>query len=168
MQTKKLSWQNEDKNIFCCFFKCSLNFRGHALEPELNKVRISNFVKFWLQSMNFKIERAFDKTTKFSIKIRVKMRLIRQLKMTINQCKISCRRKNIFIFCKNVFLYTIINRYMVLQIIISKFSCILKMMSRNTFPEPQPDSASYTKQCSGWPDGKVWPSIRFFLSHYNF
>ena len=32
---------------------------------------------------------------------------------------------------------------MVLEIIISKFSCILKMMSKNTFPEPQPDSASY-------------------------
>ena len=33
---------------------------------------------------------------------------------------------------------------MVLEIIIIKFSCILKIMSRNTFPEPQPDSASYT------------------------
>ena len=32
---------------------------------------------------------------------------------------------------------------MVLEIIIIKFSCILKIMSRNTFPEPQPDSASY-------------------------
>ena len=32
---------------------------------------------------------------------------------------------------------------MVLEIIIIKFSCILQMMSRNTFPEPQPDSASY-------------------------
>ena len=32
---------------------------------------------------------------------------------------------------------------MVLEIIIIKFSCILKIMSRNTFPKPQPDSASY-------------------------
>ena len=32
---------------------------------------------------------------------------------------------------------------MVLEIIIIKFSCIWKMMSRNTFPEPQPDSDSY-------------------------
>ena len=31
---------------------------------------------------------------------------------------------------------------MVLQIIIIKFSYILKTMSRNTFPDPQPDSAS--------------------------
>ena len=30
---------------------------------------------------------------------------------------------------------------MVLEIIIIKFSCNLKMMSRNTFPELQPDSA---------------------------
>ena len=33
---------------------------------------------------------------------------------------------------------------MVLKIIISKFSCISKIISRNTFPEPQPDSASNT------------------------
>ena len=45
-------------------------------------------------------------------------------------------------FCKNVLLYTINNISMVLEIIIIEFSCILIMMSRNTFPEPQPDSAS--------------------------
>ena len=45
--------------------------------------------------------------------------------------------------CKNVLLYTIINIFKVLEIIIDKFSCMLNMMSRNTFPEPQPDSASY-------------------------
>ena len=50
--------------------------------------------------------------------------------------------KNTF-FCKNVLLYTINNNSRVLEIIISKLSCILKMMFRNTFPEPQPDSASY-------------------------
>ena len=32
---------------------------------------------------------------------------------------------------------------MVLELIVIKFSCILKTMSRNTFPEPQPDSAPY-------------------------
>ena len=35
---------------------------------------------------------------------------------------------------------------MVLEIIIIKFSCILIMMSRNAFPEPQRDSASYISQ----------------------
>ena len=50
-------------------------------------------------------------------------------------------RKNTF-FLKNVLLYTINNISKVLEIIIIKFSCILKTMSRNTFPEPQPDSDS--------------------------
>ena len=45
----------------------------------LNKVSISNFVKFRLQSMSFKIERVFEKITKFSIKIEPKRTLIRQL-----------------------------------------------------------------------------------------
>ena len=68
------------KNIFCLFFKCSLNFRAHALQSELNKVSISNFVKFRLQSMSSKMEQAFEKMTKFSIKIGPKRTLIRQLK----------------------------------------------------------------------------------------
>ena len=46
-------------------------------------------------------------------------------------------------FCKKVLLYTKINLSVVLEITISKFSYSLKMMSRNTFPEPQSDSASY-------------------------
>ena len=45
--------------------------------------------------------------------------------------------------CKNVLLYNINNLSMVLEILISKFSYFLKMMCRNTFPEPQTDSASY-------------------------
>ena len=49
---------------FCCFFKCSLNFIAHALQSELNKVSISNFVKFRLQIMSSKIERAFEKNNK--------------------------------------------------------------------------------------------------------
>ena len=43
------------------FFKCSLNFRAHALQSELNKVGYTNFAKFRLQSMSSKIERAFEK-----------------------------------------------------------------------------------------------------------
>ena len=43
------------------FFKCSLNFRAHALQSELSKVSISNFSKFQLQSNRSKIERAFEK-----------------------------------------------------------------------------------------------------------
>ena len=62
------------------FVKCLLNFRAHALQSKLNIVSISNFVKFRLQSMSFKIERAFEKRTKFSIKIEPRRTLIRQLK----------------------------------------------------------------------------------------
>ena len=92
--------------------------------------------------MSSKIDQAFEKTTKFSIRTGLKSTLIRQLKRTINQCKISYMKKNIFL-CKNVLLYTIINISMLLEIIVNKFSSILKIMSRNTFPEPQPDSVSY-------------------------
>ena len=49
---------------FCCFFKCSLNFRDPALQSELIKLGYTNFVKFRLQSMTFKIERAFTKIYK--------------------------------------------------------------------------------------------------------
>ena len=38
--------KNEDKNIVFPFFKCLLNFRAYALQSELNKFSISNFVKF--------------------------------------------------------------------------------------------------------------------------
>ena len=53
--------------MFCCFFKCSRNFRAHALQSELNKVWYDNFVKFRLQTMISQIERAFKKTTKYFI-----------------------------------------------------------------------------------------------------
>ena len=46
------------KTWFVCFFKFSLNLRAHALQLELSKVSISNLVKFPLQSISSKIERA--------------------------------------------------------------------------------------------------------------
>ena len=49
---------------FVNFFKCSLNFRAHALQSKLNKVQYTNFVKFRLKSMSFKIERVFEEITK--------------------------------------------------------------------------------------------------------
>ena len=52
------------KTLFVCFFKCSLNFRAHALQFELNKVEYTNFAKFQLQSMSSIIEGAFEKTNK--------------------------------------------------------------------------------------------------------
>ena len=74
------SWKNEDKNIFNNFFKCSLNFRVHAVQSELTKVSIANFVKFRFQSMSSTIEQAFEKITKCSPKKGPKIAFIRQLK----------------------------------------------------------------------------------------
>ena len=99
------------KTFFSWFFKFLLNFKAHALQLELNKVSISNFVKFRLQSLGSKIEQAFDKMTKFSLKIGPKR--------TINQCKIPYMRNKHIFLCKNVFLYTINNLSVVLEIIIS-------------------------------------------------
>ena len=130
------------KTWFVRFFKCSLNFRAHALQSELSKTSISNFVKFELQSMSSKIERAFEKTNKIFHQNRAKKDIYQATIRTINQCKIPYMRKNTF-FCKNTLLCIIINLPVVLETIISKFSYCLKMMSRNTFSEPQPDSASY-------------------------
>ena len=66
---------------------------AHTLQSEVYKVCLSNFVKFLLQSMSSKIKRAFEKTQKNSIKIRLKRTLIRQQKRTITQCNISYMRK---------------------------------------------------------------------------
>ena len=41
------------------------NFRAHALKFKHNKVEYTNYVKFRMQSMSFKTERAFEKTIKY-------------------------------------------------------------------------------------------------------
>ena len=61
-----------------------------------------------------------------------------------NQCKILMWGKKTF-FCKIKSLYTINNLSVVIEMIAVYFSYGLKMMSRNTLSEPQPDSASYIK-----------------------
>ena len=58
--TSKLELAKWRQQKYCTFFKCLLNFRAHALQLGLNKVSISNFVKFWLQSMSSIIRRAFE------------------------------------------------------------------------------------------------------------
>ena len=67
------------KNIFCNFFKGLLNLRVNVLQSELNKVSISNFIRFQFPPISFKIKRAFEKITTFSIKIGQKRTIIRQL-----------------------------------------------------------------------------------------
>ena len=89
--------------------------------------------------MTSKIERALEKRTKNLIKLRLKKTLIRQIKNPINRYKKKLPYEKHIFFKNNVLLYTIKkNISMVLEIIIIKISCILQMMSRNTFPEPQP------------------------------
>ena len=63
------------KTWFVCFFKCSLNFRAHALPSELSQVSISNFLMFQLQSMSSKIERAFEKMNIIFHQIRAKQNI---------------------------------------------------------------------------------------------
>ena len=62
--------------------------------------------------------------------------------ITRKKIKISYNRKTHF-FCKNILLYITGNRSVVVEIFVCKFCYILKMMSRYTLPEPQPESASY-------------------------
>ena len=59
-----------------------------------------------------------------------------------NHYKISYMKKNTF-FCKIKSLYTLNNLCVVIKIIASSFPYGLKMMSRNTLSEPQPDNALY-------------------------
>ena len=49
---------------FSNYFKSSLNFTDQSLQSELTKIRYTNFVKFRLPRMSFKIEQAFGKMTK--------------------------------------------------------------------------------------------------------
>ena len=50
--------------------------------------------------------------------------------------------EKIHFFCKIKYLYTINNLCVVIEIIARYFPYGLKIMSRNTFSAPQPDSAS--------------------------
>ena len=68
------------KTYFVFFSNARPILRALALQSELNKVSISNFVRFQLQHISSKIERAFEKRTQFSIKIGPKRTSIRQLK----------------------------------------------------------------------------------------
>ena len=151
--------------MFCCFLNARSIWELMLCNPNLTKLVYQTLLSFDCRAWALKLSEHLKKTTKLSIKIRLKRILTRQLKRIIIQCKISYMRKTYFYF-KNVLLYTINNISMLLEIIISYFSCILKMMSRNTFHEPQCDSASYLER-SCTVDPKRWklvlsPEARFF------
>ena len=104
---------------------------------------MSNFAKFEFRRINLKIERVFEKTNKMLSQKLAKRDMNLVSKKDHIQCQISLMRKKYF-FCKIKSLYTINNLCVVIEIISSYFSYGLKMMSRNTLSEPQPDSASLT------------------------
>ena len=52
------------KTWFVRFFKCSFVLRVGAVIFELDKVSMSNFVKFEFRSMTLKIEGVFEKANK--------------------------------------------------------------------------------------------------------
>ena len=121
------------------FFKCSFVLKVGTAIFELDNVSMSNFVKFEFWSMTFKIERVFKKRNKMlSHKLAKRaMNLVSK-----KEHKNAYMRKKCIFFCKIKSLYTIINLCVVIKIIASYFPYGLKMMSRNTLSEPQPDSAS--------------------------
>ena len=67
--------------MFCRLHYTTLSaaFIQLCLQSELNKVSISNYVKFQFQRISSEVERAFEKMTKLSIKIGPKRTITRQL-----------------------------------------------------------------------------------------
>ena len=78
---------------FVCFFKCPFVLRVGAVIFELDKVSMSNFVKFKFLSMTLEIERVFEKTNIILIKKLAIMDMNLVSKKDHNQCKISYMRK---------------------------------------------------------------------------
>ena len=87
------------KTWFVRFFKCSFVLRVGAFIFELDKVSMSNFVKFEFQSMTLKIEEVFEKTNKILSQKMAKRAMNLASKRDHNQCKISYMRKK-YIFLK--------------------------------------------------------------------
>ena len=81
------------KTWFVRFFKGSFVLRVGAVIFELDKVSMSNFVRFKFQSMTLKIEIVFEKTNKILSQTLVKRAMNLVIKKDHNQCKISYMRK---------------------------------------------------------------------------
>ncbi len=81
------------KTWFVRFFKCSFVLRVGAVIFELDKVSMSNFVKFEFRSMTLKIEGVFEKTNKILSQKLSKWAMNLVSKKDHNQCKISYMRK---------------------------------------------------------------------------
>ena len=77
------------KTWFVSFFKCSFVLRVGAVIFELDKVSMSNFVKFKFWSMTLKIEGEFEKTNKILSQKVAKRTINLVSKNDHNQCKTS-------------------------------------------------------------------------------
>ena len=94
------------KTWYVRFFQCSFVLRVGAVIFEIDKVSMSNFVKFEFLSMTLKIERVFEKTNIILSQKLVKLAMNLLSKKDHIQCKISYMR---IFFCKIKSLYTINN-----------------------------------------------------------
>ena len=74
------------KTWFVRFFKCSFVLRVCAVIFELNKVSMSNFVKFEFRSMTLNIEGVFEKTNKILSKKLTKRAMNLARKRNHNLC----------------------------------------------------------------------------------
>ena len=92
------------KTWFVSFFKCSFVLMVGAVIFELDKVGMSNFVKFEYLGMTLKIERVFEKMNIILSQKLAKWAMNLVSKKDHNQCKICYMRKNT-LFCKIKSLY---------------------------------------------------------------
>ena len=87
------------KTWFVRFFKCSLVLRVGAVIFELDKVSMSNFVKFEFLGMTLKIEIVFEKTNIILSQKLSKWAMSLVSKKYHTQCKISYTRKKYIFLC---------------------------------------------------------------------
>ena len=113
------------KTFLVLFSNAFLIFELMLCNRNFTKLVYQTLLSSNCRAWALKLSEHLKKSTKFLIKIRLKRAIIRQLKITINQCKKNSWGKKTFL-CNNVLLYTVNNISMVLQIIIIKFSCIWK------------------------------------------
>ena len=106
------------KTWFVRFFKCSFVLRVGAVIFELDKVSMSNFVKFEFLSMTLKIERVFEKTNIILSQKLSKWAMNLVSKKDHNQCKISYMRKKYIFFVR-------LNHYMLLTTSVWKLNSLL-------------------------------------------
>ena len=88
------------KTWFVRFFKCLFVLRVGAIIFELDKVSISNFVKFEFLSMTLKIERVFEKANKMLSQKLAERAMNLVSKTDHNQCKNSDTRKKYIFFVR--------------------------------------------------------------------